>query len=211
LHKELLGNVRADIARREGSEPPEGPLTKLVAARPHLFENDNYHIDTTHLAAVVRFALWCDDRESLELALELTEYGRCLAAPYQFAGQAPFAETYPAHGHFFRALLGERVDEALAYFRQQADELADTESGPLAAEVVVALLARLNRHAEAFEESAQRLPLASRTAGFAPTLLELAARAGAYERLQQVCREQGDPLGFATGLVASQGKQPAAG
>ncbi len=56
LHAELLANVRADIVRQSGSEPAETTLAALVADRDWLFADNNYHIDTTHLAATIRFA-----------------------------------------------------------------------------------------------------------------------------------------------------------
>ncbi len=205
MYDELTRNVRADIARREGREPTAATLRDMVATRPVLFENDNYHVDTTHLAAVIRFALVCEDAATLRLASDLTEYGRRLSPQYQFAGHEPFAETYPAHGRFFNALLGQDADEAVRYFRQRAEELAETDSGAAAAEVLVALLARMGRAAEALEQSASRLGTSGRTSGFAPGLLELAARAGKYDRLQEICRQQDDPVGFAAGLLGAGG------
>jgi hypothetical protein len=197
LHAELLRNVCGDIARREGNEPAETTLATLVARRPWLFENDNYHVDTTHLAAVVRFALACDDPQVLRTALDLTAYGRKLSKQYQFAGQEPFADTYPAHALFFQAVLGENQDAAIKYFRQQAQ--ASEDAGP--AEVLVALLARAGRPQEAFEASAEFLKPEMRTSGFAPSLIELATRAECYERLMAVGRDRDDALGFTAGLV----------
>ncbi|MBI2826614.1 MAG: hypothetical protein HYX69_18225 [Planctomycetia bacterium] len=200
LHGELLRNVKADIARREGAEPAGESLRELVATREWLFENDNYHVDTTHLAAVVRFALGCDDPAVLRAAHDLTEYGRGLSGQYQFPGQEPFVDTYRSHGLFFQALLGENAAEAIGYFRERAS--GATESGP--AEVLVALLARMGRNGEAFEAAVELLRPEMRTSGFAPSTLELASRAGRYERLMDVCRERDDPLGFAAGLVEKQ-------
>src|SRR5262249_13642531 len=78
MHEDRLGNVRADIARQEGKEPQEQTLAELVAERDWLFADNNYHIDTTHLASTVRFARLLEDAEQLELAYDLTEYGRRL-------------------------------------------------------------------------------------------------------------------------------------
>ncbi len=197
LHGELLRNVQADIERHEGKAPAETTLAALVAQRPWLFENDNYHVDTTHLAAVVRFALACDDPRVLRTALDLTTYGRNLSRQYQFAGQEPFADTYPSHALFFQGVLGGNTDAAVDYFRQQARD--SQESGP--AEVLVALLARAGQTAAAFEAAAEFLRPDMRTTGFAPSLIELATRAGCYGRLMATCRDRKDALGFAAGLV----------
>ena len=106
LHGELLRNLKGDIERREGTEPAGAEIAPLLATRPEIFENDNYHVDTTHLASVVRFAVVCDDRDALRMALDLTEYGRRLSPQYQFAGQEPFADTYPAYALFLSSVAG---------------------------------------------------------------------------------------------------------
>jgi hypothetical protein len=201
LHDELLRNVRADIARREGAEPVATSLAELVASRAWLFENDNYHVDTTHLAAVVRFALACENADVLRTALDLTEYGRRLSRQYQFPGQEPFADTYPAHALFFQGLLGINSDAAVDYFRARAEQAqsAAGEAGP--AEVLVALLARSGRARQAFDAAVEFVRPDMRVGGFAPSMLELAREAGCYDQLISACRERDDALGFTAGIV----------
>ncbi|HVX10392.1 MAG TPA: hypothetical protein VHC22_04390 [Pirellulales bacterium] len=203
LHGDLLRSLQEHLTKRQGKRPQETTIGGLVADRDWLFDDNEYHIDTSHLAAVVRFALVLDDPQMLRLAADLTEYGRRLSSLFQYAGQEPFADTYPTHALFFRALLGEQVDEAVDYFRGRAQELANGEQGAWPAEVYVALLARLGRVEEAFEAAAQYLS-GARTTGFAPTLLELAQRAQRYDRLLEISRERGDLLGFAMGLAEQQ-------
>jgi hypothetical protein len=201
LHHELMANVRADIARQEGSEPREQTLAELVKDREGLFAENNYHIDTTHLAAVVRFARLLESPELVELAYDLTEYGRRLGTQFQFKGEEPFADVYASHALFFGAQLGRRIDEALAYFRETAKAVDVNEAGTAAAEVTIALLARLKRYREAIEATVELIPAGARTSGFAPNLLELSRLAGNYDRLMAVCRERGDLVGYAAGLV----------
>jgi hypothetical protein len=201
LHQELIANVRADIARREGQELTERTLAELVAKRDWLFADNNYHVDTTHLAATVRFARLIEDRQLLELAYDLTEYGRRLGSQFQFAGDEPFADVYPSHGLFFAAQLGRNVDEAVNYFRQRAESASIEEHGTGPAEVLVALLARVGRPKEAFQAALDLIPRGTRTSGFAPSLLELARASSDYERLLAVCRERDDLVGFAAGLA----------
>jgi hypothetical protein len=203
LHGELLENVKADIARQEGSQPAETTLLELVADRDWLFAENNYHIDTTHLGSTVRAARVLEDQELLELAVDLTEYGRRLNRQFQFAGEEPFADVYPAHRLFFLAQLGREVDEALAYFRERAESLSVDEQGPVPAEVYVTLLARLKRFDEAIAAHARYLPRGTRTSGFAPTLLDLSRMAGDYRTLMNLCRESGDLIGYAAGLVSA--------
>ena len=89
-------------------------------------------------------------------------------------------------------MLGENQGAAIEYFRQRAVESED--AGP--AEVLVALLARAGRAEEAFEASAELIKPEMRTSGFAPSMIELATRAGSYERLMTVGRDRDDAAGL---------------
>src|SRR5262245_7650158 len=91
LHRDLSANLRAEIARQEGSQPKEPSIEQLVAERDWLFLEDAYHIDTSHLHSVVRFARVLEDAEALRLAADLTEYGKRLSRSYQFQTEEPFA------------------------------------------------------------------------------------------------------------------------
>jgi hypothetical protein len=204
LHKELTENLKAEIARQEGSQPGEKTIEELVAERDWLFLEDAYHIDTSHLHSVVRFARVIQDPEALRLAVDLTEYGRRLSASYQFQTDEPFAEPYVAHGLFFRAQLGQQVDEAVRYFGDKARSLDPEEHGVGPAEVYVALLSRLGRHREAFAAAAELIPPGTQTTGFAPSLLELARAGGDYEGLLDLCRQREDVLTYAAGLAESK-------
>jgi hypothetical protein len=204
LHAELVANVRSDIARQEGSEPKEQMLHALAADRDWLFAENNYHTDTTHLAATVRFARLLEEPALLELAHDLTEYGRRLSEQFQFPGEEPFVEVYPAHGMFFAAQLGRQVDEALDYFHRRAKEVDVEEYGAGVVEIYVALLARLKRYDEAIEATIELIPPGARTSGFAPNLLELSRQAGNYGPLMNVCRERGDLVSFTAGLMERQ-------
>jgi hypothetical protein len=202
LHNELMESLRAQITRQSGKEPTEKTALGLIENRDWLFANDDYHIDTTHLSSVVRFSLLVDEPETIRLAADLTDYGRHLSPQYQFAGEEPFADTYPAHGMFLRAELGEGVEEALAFFRGKAEAAAaddDGSTGP--SEVYIALLSRLGRNREALEAAVKLLPPGSRPAGFAPTMMELARLSGDYQSLMNACEQRGDLVGFAAGLV----------
>lgn len=209
LHAELLANVRADIARQESAEPKETTLSGLVADRDWLFADNNYHIDTTHLASVIRFARLLEEPELLELAHDLTEYGNRLSKQFQFAGDEPFADVYASQGLFFAAQLGRQVDRALAYFAERARAADVNEQGTAAAEVYIALLTRLGRYDEAIDATVRLIPAGVRTSGFAPNLLELSRLAGNYERLMQVCRDREDLVGFAVGLAEHAASGPA--
>ena len=231
VHRELSSNLRADLARRGDadqtsattglSEGDQATIPQLVADRDWLFADLNYHMDSSHLASTVRIARLAGDAPTLRMAWELCEYGRRLAAPYQFASEPPFRELYADSGRYFRALLGEDVEAALEFFATQArattneadsTEGASTEltstvasgteaSNIMAAEVYVALLARAGRADEALVASLAMLPVGAPTMDLAPNVWELAARAKRFDLVRDACRARGDLLGFAAALL----------
>jgi hypothetical protein len=197
VHDELETNVRADIHRREGAAPPKGmSIAEMVAGRPELFADLNYHVDASHLAATVRVARLVEDRAMLALALDLARYGNRLDPTYQYQGEPPFRELYPASALFFGAQLGENVEEAVEYFRGEAQRAAVEETTSAPAEVFIALLARLGRFREAIEASPNFLPEGAANSAFAPTLLELASLGDEFDRVAELLRERDDPVGY---------------
>jgi len=203
IHSELLQNVKADIARQQGSAPTETTLADLVRDREWLFENDNYHTDSTHLAAIVRFATVLDDPKLLRLVVDLTEYGRRLGASYHFPGDIPFTDVYPHHALFFRALLGENVAAADEYFKAEAEKGVEDEE-PAAIETWIALLSRTGRVDEALSEAARLQQAGKRGSDLAPTLQELAQSSGNYAKLMEITKSRGDLLGYAAGLTSTK-------
>lgn len=202
LHGELLSTVRADIVQQEGTEPPETTLAELVADRDWMFGEHSYHIDTTHLASTVRFSRILEDPELLRLALDLTAYGRRLSSQFQYQGDEPFGDIYPSTAFYLSALLGEGVDEAIAYFRNKVAALDTNEHGSQPMEAFVQLLDRVNRPSEAidalidFSAAPQQ-----QDAQVVPILLELSEKMGDFEKVKDLCRKRGDVLGFASSLI----------
>ena len=201
VYRELCDNLGADIEQRADKPPAETSLAGLLADRPGLLDDGSVHLDATHLAATVRMARPVSDADTLRRAWELAEYGRRLDAQYHYADEPPFSDTYTSHALWFAALRGERVDEAVAYFREQAESIDPREQGGLAIEVYVALLARLGRIQEAIRAAIERMPDDVGSTGFAPTLIELAGQAGDYAPVLEYCRRRQDLLGFATALA----------
>ncbi|HEY1066785.1 MAG TPA: hypothetical protein VGE52_11770, partial [Pirellulales bacterium] len=206
LYKDLLGSLRREIARQEGSEPEEAKIEAMVADRDWLFADNAYHVDTSHLSMVVRFARWCTQPESLTQALDLTAYGRRLAATFQYETEQPFKDLYADHARFFEAQLGRNVDANVAFFRKKAEEFRAEEVGLLPAETCVALLTRLKRYPEAFDAHVAFIPAQARTADFAMSLVELACVSGQMDRWQALCKERGDRMGFVAALLSGEKK-----
>jgi hypothetical protein len=203
VHEDLVASVRADIARQEGKQPAEKTLKDLVHDRDWLFQDNSYHLDTTHLAATVRIARNLSDESDLRLALDLTEYGRRLSQQFQYQGDEPFAEMYPANALYFQALLGQNIDEAIAYFKNKAELLDPQYHGHAGIEVYIDLLSRLGRHDEALAAAIQFGLGSIQPLGSAPALVELAKRSGNFTAVLSHCRDKQDLLGFAAALAAS--------
>ncbi len=206
LHGELVANVKADISQQEGTEAQENTLRELVADRDWMFTEHSYHVDTTHLAAVVRASRLVEDPKTVRTALDLTYYGRELNEQFQYDSEEPFADFYPSHAFYFQAVLGENTDEAIGYFRNKAETLSAQEHGPLPVEVYVQVLSRAGKPAEAIEASIALIDENAGSMGVAPTICELSQQAGDFTRMAEHCRETGDLLGYATALAHAAGK-----
>jgi hypothetical protein len=200
LHGDLLQSIQHEVKQRMPFVPPAGTLRELIAGRDWLFADNNYHIDVSHLHSTVRFARsLTSDSPELKLALDLAEYGAELSTQFQYAGEPPFTEFYPSHIQFFKFLLGENRDAALAYFQQQLDREPDAPDQALIAYVMVDLLART-------EQLEQALPLAEKylvqaDPDFAAAFAELCQQAGRFDVLMKSAKERGDLVTFATALV----------
>ncbi|MBX3420973.1 MAG: hypothetical protein KF752_05375 [Pirellulaceae bacterium] len=202
VHGELLANLKYDIQRREGSQPVELTAEAILQARPDLLKDGAYHLDTSHLASTVRFARVIDDPQVLQLALDIAQYGRKLHPQYQYPGEEPFLDLYPASIAFFRALLGQQVDAGIRYFAHKADTVDQQQYGVIAVEVLVDLLSRCGRHAEAITQLAERMPPGSRSFGIAPSLLQLSQRLGDYRLMRELTKQRGDLLGYTAALLS---------
>lgn len=205
LHEELSATLIADIAQQEGSDPAETTLAGLLADRDWVMADSNYHIDTTHLSSTVVFGRLCEDKEALQLALDLCAYGKQLGPAFaEQKGDEPFADVYPSHTLYFQALLGENEDAAVEYFRQKAEELdtAVHSLGPI--QTYLELLVRLGRREEALTSGLNLIPVEGRSLMTAAKLFEFAESAEQYERLADYFKEQGDILGYAAGKASAQ-------
>lgn len=201
LHAELLENVKGDIEREEGQSPEPDRFAELLPDREWLFDGNRYHVDTTHLASVVRFARTLDDEKLIRLAIDLTEYGTRLSSQYQYENEEPFADLYPSTKLYLSALVKEDVDEAVAFFEKKARECDSYNEGYMPIEVYIELLSKIGRYQEATEALIELMPDATPKIGIAPTILELSNQSGDFGRFTNFCRQQDDILGFVTGLL----------
>jgi hypothetical protein len=203
LYADVRENVQHDVSRRQPMNPPGQNLRELIGGREWLFADDSYHIDVSHLNSVVRFARFLDvGSPELQEALQLAQYGSRLAQQYQYAGNPPFDDFYPAHIQFFKALLGDDREQALAYFRSRiGDDVAETDN-QMAAYVLVDLLQRLGRRDEALELACKYL--AESADEFGLSLPELCAESGRLDLLLALSRKKDDIVNFAAALIGNR-------
>jgi hypothetical protein len=188
LYREISDAMKRTIGQREGAEPATDRIAELIAGRDWLFEGMSTYADATHVASILRYAPELEDEASLRMTVELAEYGQRLDPMYHFRGDPPFEDTYRDIGVYLRALLGQDVDSSIAHFRAKIAGPEDT----LAAEVLINLLSRLKRYAEAIQVSVEYLPEAA---------LPLCQLAGDFAALRTIAEQRNDTLAFAAAII----------
>lgn len=213
FYNELLSLVRDDFRNRgpdngvsaEAIEADAAKLNlgELIAKYKWILGGGGYHLDTTHLSSTVRFATVIDDREMIDKALQLCQYGRRLPSDFQYPGEEPFVDFYPAHSAFFSALLGQSVDTALRMFEQKARTVDVNVAGAGAIETYIDLLDRVGRPAEALRAAIELFPDDVPVQRVLPELLAMARRAkqagdtSGLDALEQFCFGRSDLLAVA--------------
>jgi hypothetical protein len=203
LQHDVVENMKRAIAKAEGAPPETSSVPELIAGRAWLFGEYDYYVDTSHLLSILRFGLDLADRETLALAVELTEYGKQLSAMFRFRGEPPFEDGYADYAIYLRALMGEGVEEAIAHFRGKIADSDVQQNGGAPAQVLVGLLVRLERYADAIDVSLEHLRDADPAGLTCPSAFQLCQLAGDYSRLRELARERGDLLYFAAGAIQS--------
>jgi hypothetical protein len=202
LYDELKSRLTAEITQREGTAPVETRVVDMIRNRDWLFEDEFYHIDVSHLGAVVQLSMHLPRGPELDLACELARYGSKLSPRYQYAAEPPFENQYRDYAVYLDILAGEKVDEGLAHFRAKLEN-ADPESiGTAPAETLVNLLLRLERPAEALAVARKYLVNEDSRGLSCPNLTELCERARDFQTLTEVARDRGDSVHFLAGLLA---------
>lgn len=204
FYRELSEVVRGDISRNEAPAGPDETLHEMMTKRKWLLSDGGYHLDTTHLAAVIRIARVLEDEPSLRKAWELTQYGRRLNHQFQYPGEEPFVDFYPSHAAFYGVLLGRDVEAGLAVFERKMRASDPAQHGTAPMEVYTELLDRVGRSAEAIDVALSHVPDEVPSPRLVPPLLEMAARCGHYAPILDYCIRKNDPLGYAAASAASR-------
>lgn len=204
LYDELRVSLLHHVERRIPLAEPgtEETIRELIAGRDWLFGEHDYHIDTSHLNSVVRFARALDrDDPELGLAIELAEYGARLHDSFQYPGDPPFEQFYPAHVQFFLVTSGKDVESGLDYFRKKIAAEPDESDRRLIAFVLVDLLCRAGRESEAVDLAEKHLSELDEQFGY--SFAELCRRAERTDALLRVARAKGDLVRYTSALVGS--------
>ncbi len=200
LHNDLTASVRYHVEQRIPMLPPGETLPALITGRDWLFEDGNYHIDTSHLHSVVRFARCLEPGDAaLGKAIELADYGSHLDRSLQYDGEPPFENFFEASLHYLNAVSGKDVDSAVGYFKAKLDVEPDEEDKQMIAYVLVDMLIRCGKLEQAINFAEPHLSDMESPDGF--SFSKLCEDAGRRDVLQRVSREQGNVIGFAQALV----------
>ncbi len=202
LYEDLTHTIQHEVSQKIAMVPPGASIRELIAGREWLFENDNYHIDVSHLNSVVRFARsFNQDTPELSKVIELCDYGSKLSAQFQYPADPPFDEFYPAHLHFFKVLAGENTDEHLKYFQSRLDSEPDEEDKPYFAIVLVDLLMRLGRLNDAVDAATPYLCQVNDVSDNGFSYARLCQKAERYDAWQSACQQAGDYVGYAAAVI----------
>ena len=121
-------------------------------------------------------------------------------------GEPPFENVGEASRLFYGAQLGREAEAATRFFRAAAANAGIEQTGALPADILVLLLWRLGRPAEALHAALERpaddgMPSLVQATGMVPSLLELARAGDALDVLRAACRNRGDEITFAATYV----------
>jgi hypothetical protein len=207
LHAQLVERLHNDIATRgEHIAATVTDVAELLANRAWLTADDAYHVDVSHLSAIVQMTPVLTDAAELQLARELCLYGQHLGATYRYAGEPPFEELYHDHAKYLAAVQGVEVEATIAHFMAKLPPPGDDDGGPMAAEAVVNLLVRVGQPARAVEVARDHLANAPAGSLRCPSLLELCQQTGNYAALAHAAAAHGDPVHYLAALIADGSK-----
>ncbi|HLN30511.1 MAG TPA: hypothetical protein VK395_22395 [Gemmataceae bacterium] len=204
LYEQLRQRLVDEVTRHDDKPPAAQTVGELVAGNDWLFEDEFYHVDVSHLGAVAQMSIHLSPGKELDLARELCLYGQKLSPRFQYAGEPPFEDQYRDYGIYLSILAGDHVDEGIAHFRTKVENADPDTVGTMPAEVLVNLLVRLNRPAEALAIARRYLVKSENQRPSCPTIGELCRQTSDYQTMAEVAREQGDPVHFMAGLLAAQ-------
>lgn len=204
LHGELLHRLKSDIKDRQGFEPTGQSIRELIQGRDFLFGEEFYHIDVSHLSAVVQMSIQLENSEEMQMARDLCAYGKNLSTRFLYQSDPPFENQYEDYDMYLSVLTGENVEGGLAHFEAKADAADPHEIGSYPAEVLVNLLLRLGKTDRALAIGKKHLARLGDQKLSCPNIVELCQKTGDFKTLAEVAREQGNLVLFTAGLLGAK-------
>ena len=207
IYGELVTNVQGHVEEVEKAPAETDSLARLMSTHTWLTEGGNHHLDTTHLASVVRLASIVDDPRTLWKLVELTHYGKSLHQDFQYPSEPPFENTYEDYGVYYRALASRSeaaCDDAANHFKKKSETVSRDQHGAVAWEVYVSLLNRLDRKDEAIDAYIKQLYRKEDLTGIAPNIFDIADQPDQLVELSAFFRDRDDKLGFSVALLKAR-------
>lgn len=203
LSEQLRERLRSDLQSRGDQPNADASIAELLAIRPDLVTEDTYHIDVSHLSSVVQMAMHLTPCPELDLARELCLYGSRLSSALKGDQDPPFENTYDDYKVYLDILAGVDVESGLAHFRAKLPAAAE-EGNSYPAEILVNLLVKLDRLAEALAVAREHLATMDERKLSCPGVHELARRLGDFAILSEISKTRSDPVNFLAGLIAAR-------
>jgi hypothetical protein len=199
-----MERLRAEIQRVQNFAPSAKTVRELIEGRDWLFSEDFYHIDLSHLNAVVQMATQLDKCPELDMARDLCAYGKKLSPRFRYQSEPPFDDQYADYDKYLGILTGEDVEGGVAHFRAKMEANDPATMGTFPTEIFVNLLMRLGREQEALEIVRKYLAPLGEMRLSCPNLVELCQQTKRYDVLAETARAQGNPINFVAGLIAAK-------
>jgi hypothetical protein len=204
LHRDLVERLKGEIEQQQGFVPTGDTLKTLIDGRAWLFADEAYHVDLSHLNAIIQMASQLDTANDLRMARDLCKYGQNVSLRFAYQTDPPFENLYVDYDAFLGVLLGDDTERNLDHFRKKAADADPETVGPYPAEVLVNLLLRIGRPGEALDVSRKYLSANAEGRRACPSFVELCQQAKDFKQLAEVAREQGNPINFTAALLARQ-------
>ena len=200
VHSDLCNILKQEIEHRESSPLGEGSLRDwLTDERNWLFENANYHLDVSHLHAVIRFAQSLQRVDIFEKVLDLAEYGSRLDEQFRYPADPPFEDFYQASIHYFKLLKDPQNDDSWIYFRETLKSAEEAADKMACAQVLVELSMRADRFDDALDVALENL--SDEQLSFRDLFQQLCEKTGRWEDLAKIAKTNNDILtSLATGI-----------
>jgi hypothetical protein len=164
-------------------------------------------VDTSHLVSILQYSPELSDPALLRIFHDLCGYGKLLSPNLRMQGQPPFEDVYVDYDHYVQALEGTEVEAHLDHFRRKLEESDPERVGNLPAQLLVKLLARLERYQEALGIALTHFPDAPANELNCPASTELCHLAKDYGAMKDLARRRGDWLNYAAAAWGARSQQ----